>query len=323
MLDDYKEEQKIVYQILKNAIKKDRLSHAYLFETKGNKNAYNMIIAFVKYILCPYNKTLKTDCGKCTQCEKIDKNIFSELKIIEPDGLWIKKEQLEELQQEFSYKAVEANKKIYIIKNADRLNESSANSILKFIEEPEANVIALLIADNLYQVKDTIISRCQIINFNKNQNNELDYIQKLQDTIKIPFDITEDTDLLKEKIQNVITFINTIENKKLDSIIYTNKLFHSIFKEKNEIIFAFDIIILYYKDIINEKINQKKEFFNNYDTDDIKNNNTLETLNNKLLISIDTKDKINYNANTNLLIDKYIIDIVRGDKVEEDSWSNI
>lgn len=315
MLDEYQTNQKIIYKILKNAIKKDRLSHAYLFETKGNDDAFNMALSFAKYILCPYNYSEKSNCGNCTQCDKITKNIFSELKIIEPDGLWIKKEQLEDLQKEFSYTAVEASKKVYIIKQADRLNPSAANSILKFLEEPEPNIIAILLVDNLYQVMDTIISRCQIINFNKNINiKNLDYINKIKHLVKVPeFDQENQEEIIKEKIDSIIKFINNIEIKKLDSIIYTKKLFHDIFKEKNEVIFAFDIIILYYKDLINEKINRDKEIFIDINTNQITSNNTLQALNKKLLILVNTKDKINYNANTNLLIDKLIIELVGGD----------
>lgn len=314
MLDDYKNDQKIVYQILKNTIKKDRLSHAYLFETKGNHQAELIALSFAKYILCPNNNTTNTNCGNCTQCSKIDKNIFSELKIIEPDGLWIKKEQLDELQKNFSYKAIEATKKVYIIKQADRLNQSSANSILKFLEEPEPNIIAILLVDNLYQVMDTIASRCQIINFNKNiLNDDMTYIEKINSIIKNPYeDIENAYDEIELKINNVIKFVNYIEEKQIDSILATNKLFHDNFKEKEEVIFAFNIMSLYYKDLINEKLSRKKEIFNYIETEKITKKNSLHSLEKKLLKVLENKEKINYNANTNLLIDRLIIDIVGG-----------
>ena len=75
MLDDYKNNQEKVYKILKNSVLKDKLSHAYLFETNGNKKAYDMALSFAKYILCPYNYSNNSKCVNCTQCIKIDKNI--------------------------------------------------------------------------------------------------------------------------------------------------------------------------------------------------------------------------------------------------------
>ena len=94
--------------------------------------------------------------------------------------MWIKKEQLEELQQNFSETSVESNKRIYVIHNADRLNTASANSILKFLEEPEDNIIAILMTDNIHQLLDTIISRCQIISFAKNNKA----LEKIIDNVK-------------------------------------------------------------------------------------------------------------------------------------------
>lgn len=309
MLDDYKNNQEKVYKILKNSVLKDKLSHAYLFETNGNKKAYDMALSFAKYILCPYNYSNNSKCVKCTQCVKIDKNIFSELKIIEPDGLWIKKEQLEELQQEFSYQAVEANKKIYIINHADRLNQSAANSILKFLEEPEPNIIAILIVDNLYQVMETIQSRCQIINFNKEQlEDNLSTTKKIKEILNVDDLIEEEQ--LEEQIKNVVTFINYIEIKKLDAISASTKLFHNFFKEKKEVLLAMEIMVLYYKDLINQKLKREKEIFKNFDDNKLVQQNTLDELSNKMLIIIKEKEKINYNANISLLIDKLIMELV-------------
>ena len=52
MLDEYKEKQKIVYKILKNAITQDKISHAYLFETNGYKDAKKVALAFAKSFFC-------------------------------------------------------------------------------------------------------------------------------------------------------------------------------------------------------------------------------------------------------------------------------
>ena len=182
MLDGYKNSQPIAYQILKNAIINDKCSHAYLIETGGFYDTFNFVMSFVKSLLCPKTKLTKDNCGNCHQCEVIDSGNFPEIEIIEPDGLWIKKEQLQNLQKEFNTKALIGNKRIYIIKQADRLNKSSANSILKFLEEPDNNLVAILITDNIYNVLSTIRSRCQVLRlqtFNQKNDNE-NYIEKLK-----------------------------------------------------------------------------------------------------------------------------------------------
>src|SRR5574344_2082186 len=131
MLDEFMNEQKVAHRILTNSIIKNKCSHAYLIETNGYLKKIELAKAFAKYLLCPNNYSNNQKCVNCTQCENIDKNIFGELKIIEPDGMWIKKEQLLELQEEFKMKSVLANKKVYIITDATKLNPSSSNSILK------------------------------------------------------------------------------------------------------------------------------------------------------------------------------------------------
>ena len=76
---------------------------------------------------------------------------------------------------------------------------------------------------------------------------------------------------------------------------------------------AFDIMIMYYKDVINYKVGNKMEIF----TDDknitkIAEKNKLKDLCRKLKVIMDKKQNIRYNANTNLLMDKLIIDLEGG-----------
>lgn len=312
MLDDYIIEQEKVVKILKNSILKNRISHAYLFETNGFKNKKELALAFSKMILCPYNYSNNQKCVNCTQCKNIDKNIFPEIKIIEPDGLWIKKEQLDILQKEFSEKSILSNKKIYIINHADRLNKSSSNSILKFLEEPEENIIAILITDNMYQMLDTIISRCQIISFSKEHsiNNET-ILTKIKNYITIPEQINDE--MLENIIGQVIEFIKYYEKNKMDTILKTQKLWHNNFKEKEIVLLAINLMIIYYQDILNTKLERSAKIFKNYDLEEIKNKNAVNELTKKINVLIKTKEKINYNINSQLLIDKLIMELERCD----------
>lgn len=312
MLDDYIVEQEKVVKILKNSIQKNKVSHAYLFETNGYKNQKELALAFAKMLLCPYNYSNNKKCVNCTQCKNIDKNIFSEIKIIDSDGLWIKKDQLDVLQKEFSEKSILSNKKIYIINHADRLNKASANSILKFLEEPEENIIAILTTDNMYQMLDTIISRCQIISFSR--KNELDEelpLNKIKNYIAIPEQLTEE--LLENIIGQAIEFTNYYEKNGMDTILKTQKLWHNNFKEKDIILLAINIMILYYQDILNLKLDRNVKIFKNYNLEELVNKNTIQKLAKKISVLIKTKDKINFNVNSQLLIDKLIIELERCD----------
>ena len=297
MLDKYMESQNIVYKTLTNAVNKNTYSHAYLFETNGNEDALDIALSFAKTLLCPNNYTNNNQCVNCTQCQKIDKNIFSDIKIIEPDGMWIKKEQLDELQKEFSKKSVESNKKIYIINHAELLNVQASNSILKFLEEPEENIIAILVTKNIYQLLTTIVSRCQIISLKKNKEKET---------------IDEE---VKEKLEYVNNFIKYLEKEKIETLLMTQKLWHEYFKERKNYINGYELILIYYKDVLNFKLNRQIELFSEYkeEIELIANNNTFNNLIYKINKIIELKEHIKVNANQSLLLDKLIIELSRGD----------
>ena len=144
-----------------------RISHAYLFEVDNYEEDLNYIYSFIKMILCKCSyDELKNSYNKIINL--IDSNNYPDLFVIRPDGSSIKKGQLIDLQKEYSNKSLLDNKRIYIIEECEKMNQSSANTILKFLEEPEDDVVAILIADNRYHVIDTIISRCQIISLKEN-----------------------------------------------------------------------------------------------------------------------------------------------------------
>lgn len=314
MLDDFKEEQSIMYKLLCNTVNKNKTSHAYLLEFNGYQRGFDFALAVAKYLLCPNKYTNNELCGTCTQCSSIDSDNFIELKIIEPDGQWIKKEQLEELQKEFSKKALIGNKKVYIIRGVEKLNTSSANSILKFLEEPSEGIIAILTTENIHQVLSTIKSRCQVLSLVRTKN----YSEK-KDTKEILSNITFNT---KEEIENfnnseeysnkiitLIEYLSYLERNKNKAIIYKNKNFLEVFNDKKQLEIAFSWMILYYKDVLNVKLNKDLECFFDY-ADEIKEislNNTLLKLCKKIEILVELSEKLKFNVNNNMLMDKVVI----------------
>ena len=315
MLDGYQKSQPIVYKILKNAIMDDKCSHAYLIETGGFYDSFNFVMSFVKSLLCPLKNLSQNNCGDCHQCEVIDPGNFAEIDIIAPDGLWIKKEQLQNLQKEFNTKALIGTKRVYIIKNADRLNKSAANSILKFLEEPDNNIVAILMTDNIYSVLSTIRSRCQILRLKSTNiiNENEHYIQKIKHLILFnKNNITENNDeeTLNLKITKVIEFVNYYEKNHLNTILYIGKLWNDYITSKEEIEMAYEIMINYYKDILNYKLNKPLEIFElNNDIQNISENNTQDEICDKINKLVELKELIKYNVNTSLLMDKLIISL--------------
>ena len=144
----------------------NRISHAYLIEV-DNKDDYSFIYSFIKMILCNlhYEDLSSSDNPIIHQ---IDSGVFPDLTIVSSDGNTISKSLIKDLQKEFNHKTLSGNKKIYIIEDAQKMNDSSSNTILKFLEEPEEDIIAFLVTDNRYHVLETILSRCQVLSLKEN-----------------------------------------------------------------------------------------------------------------------------------------------------------
>ena len=307
MLDIYKDGQAIAYNTMMNAINNNKISHAYLFDSNGNPDVMDIVLSFVKSIVClEYND----ENNAIKVCKRIDVGNYLDVMVIEPDGLWIKKNQIIDLQNEFSKKAVEGRKKIYIIKSADKMNVQTANSILKFLEEPVDDIIAILIVDNINLVLPTILSRCQIIKLKK---------KKLSDSSNDNFHYLfnngkcsdYDNDKISDIIECIINFICYIEKNGMDTMIYTKKLWHNNFKDREDNIMAVELMINFYCDVIKYIANKKIDFYCDKISDvcNIANSNSIESVAKKIEILDNVKNNLKKNLNINLVIDKMIIDM--------------
>lgn len=314
MINLFEKEQPISAKIIKNSINNNHYAHAYIIETNGYEKGFDFALNFAKLLLCPNLKNGETNCENCSQCKMIDTQNYPELLIINPEASTIKKEQLLELQEEFNKKSIIGSRKVYIINKADKLNTSSSNTILKFLEEPEEGIIAILVTNNIYQLLETIISRCQVISLNgQNQkgNNLIEKLGLLLNDNETDYEnfINDENNI--EKIDLVIKFIKYIEKNKLKSIVHTNEYFHQYFTDKESISWAIIIMIYFYKDILNYKIKNNLELFDEYidDIKDISKTNTLDELLNIISKLNENRKDIEYNANLNLLIDRIIIEM--------------
>lgn len=312
MLEEYKISQPVAYKIVNKILSLDKPSHAYLIETNGFDKGMNFAITFAKLLLCPH--TYGKDCVSCRQCQMIDDHNFTELKIVEPDGSWIKKEQLLDLQEEFSKKAVIGKKKIYILSQAEKLNVNSSNSILKFLEDPQEGIIAILLTNNRYQLLDTILSRCQIISLNgqadiQNETSTISKIGQLLTHSDIEYQAFMEDGKNEEKIKSIVKFVNFYEKNRKKMILYMNTYWSSIFTDKQLMEQGFMILLHYYKDILNYKIGNSVEIFIDYidNIQEIASKNTISRLTDKITIINQCRQNLEYNANLNLLMDKLII----------------
>lgn len=147
--------------VLRRSISMGRVSHAYLFSGIEGCGKKKSALAFIQAVFCGRDEA----CGVCSSCRKVANGQHPDLHILEPDGAFIKIDQVRELQKELSYRPFEAAKKACIIDGADKLNLSSGNALLKTLEEPPGDALIILIAPERSAVLQTILSRCQALQF--------------------------------------------------------------------------------------------------------------------------------------------------------------
>ena len=307
MLEKYIEEQETVTKLLKQSLENNKLVQAYLFVCDDINYIYEYAKDFTKEIikLSNLDENILKNIYK-----RIDKEEYTELKIIIPSGNFIKKEQLLELQKSTLTKPVEANKIVYIIKNCEKLNSSSANCILKFLEEPSDDIIAILLTDNINMVIPTIKSRCQVLNF-KNVKNNVNNAEKLKQNLieYLSEDLSqEDFDTM---INSSIEFIKKVEKNKKNTIIEEKNLLWDKFKTNNEIFILLNVMVYSYMDSLYFKLNNEINYMNDYLDliEYISKNNEINDIINKVNIVEKIKNDLIYNINQKLLFDRLIIEL--------------
>ena len=306
MLDRYLDSQEVVTKLLIHSINDNKLSSAYLFVCDDIDFALHYAKDFVKDII----KLSNLDENTLNNIYKrIDNDEYTELKIVETDGNYIKKEQLINLQNSVLNKPVEANKIVYIIKNADKLNAASANSILKFLEEPEDDIIAILLTDNLNMVLPTIKSRCQVLSF-KNIKNKLDVDNEIGKYI-IPDNIYKEKEELDNIINSITDVIYSIEKKKINTFIYSKSLFWDKFVDNNDILILLNFMLYAYMDSMYIKLGKNIKYMQNYEEilNIITTNNDIDDIITKVNLIEELKLNLKMNVNSKLLFDKMIIEL--------------
>ena len=305
MLENYIEEQPFVTNLLIKSIRNKKIVQAYLFNYSNIEYIYEYAKSFSKDLICEQNKKEYKNI-----CSKIDKEIYTELKIIEPINNCIKKEQLLNLQNEVKNKPVEGNKIVYIIKNCEKLNQSAANCILKFLEEPNDDIVAILLTNNINQVISTIKSRCQIYNFNVMENNKTKIETSFEQLLFLKNSEISDEEFLN-LIDTGINFIKNCESKKINSFINIKKYVWEKIKDRDSMYIFLDLLIYFYFDVLYKQIGKNLKYYNSYEEEinQVSSSNNLSDITNKITKIEKLKEHAFSNVNMKLLFDKLIIEL--------------
>jgi DNA polymerase III subunit delta' len=204
--------QQAAKERLLRSVSDGRISHAQLFLGPQGSGSLALAVAYAQYISCT-NKQAQDSCGTCSSCVKYNKLIHPDLHFVYPVALskdvrvstdvavkwretflenpyitlynWFESldaenkqavigvEESGEILRKLSLTTYEAEYKIMIIWQAEKMNQASANKLLKILEEPPDKTLFLLVCENEDQLLRTIVSRTQLIKIPKISEKDL------------------------------------------------------------------------------------------------------------------------------------------------------
>lgn len=177
-----------VLQALVNALRQQRLHHAYLFTGTRGVGKTTIARIFAKCLNCETNGISPEPCGTCDSCREIAEGRFVDL--IEVDAASrTKVEDTRELLENVQYAPTRGRFKVYLIDEVHMLSTHSFNALLKTLEEPPAHVKFLLATTDPQKLPVTILSRCLQFNLkNMSAQRVVDYLQTVLTTEQVNYD---------------------------------------------------------------------------------------------------------------------------------------
>ena len=322
-----KENQPIIYNTFVNAIKENKLSHAYLLHGNPGTPLKEIAIYLAKSLLCEDPDPLA--CENCISCIRVDHNNYSDCIILDGSKSTIKKESVELIESQFEKTSIERKGiMIYIIHLVENMNTVSINSILKFLEEPHPNVYAFLTTNNINSILPTIVSRCQSLHVNLIDRNvvikealefgvakeDAELLSYFFNDSELIFDYLRDEDLSKNYLLSkklALELLDALDREEdREAIFITQTKIAPSLYDREALRFFLDLLAQFFEDLLNIQNNNAIKL-TSYDTILTSLAGKLNHVQASLLEIQKQRSLANFSFNIALQLDHLIFEIVK------------
>ncbi len=254
--------------MIENSFKKERLSHAYIFEGDAGTMRFDVALFFAAKLFC---RNEKPPCFECNQCKRVLNLTHPNLYVVRLQKTAIVKDDIKALQAEFSKTALEEGPKIYIIEAADKMNAHAQNALLKFLEEPHPSMYAILLCEDAGKLLPTIQSRAQNLHFKRLSDKAIEtalvqegfemtssrLAARLESTVETARGLLDESDL--EDLTDVVKAVYRDIAGEESPLLTLQKEAGQHFNDSQKLRMLIDIFIHYQKDLIYGKINSHNQ----------------------------------------------------------------
>lgn len=229
---------------LNQLIQNNKLSHAYIFE--GQSGIGKFLVA-------------KKIAARILNANNLEE-VASSVNIIQPEDGMIKIAKIRELGEEIILKPTDTEKKVFIIRDGELMNEPAQNALLKVLEEPPEYAVIIIVTSDKEKLITTIKSRCTSFKFLPLSEEQIKEFYKNEDIdeeiIKLSRGSIGKVEELKEKnyVQDIIKIYEALKVKDLLSL---NKTITKLKEYKEDIQEILEILMLKYFDEISEDYEKK------------------------------------------------------------------
>jgi len=168
------EAQETAVRALKSSIQRSSVAHAYLFSGPKSVGKTSAALAFASALNCADPAPDGDACGMCFSCIRIEAGTDADVRMISPEKDQTTIPQMRDMIRDLSFAPLSGRYRVYIIEQADTLNPSSENCILKILEEPPPYAVLILISNNPNSLLPTIRSRCLAVRFRRAGASEVE-----------------------------------------------------------------------------------------------------------------------------------------------------